>query len=75
MTWVFLRLPFQSTDHLQQIGLVLNTALLVLALAVIEVGYGDAPKEKRQHLRYFYPLFIVVGLLLIFTIYKQLRSS
>jgi heme/copper-type cytochrome/quinol oxidase subunit 3 len=70
---VFLRLPFQPAAHLQQTVLILNTIILITALVVVEIAYAEVPKEKRLHLRYFYPLFVVLAGLLIFAMYKQVN--
>jgi len=72
---MFLQLPFQLGAHLQQTVLVLNTVLLVAALIVVELVYSERPKEQRQHLRYFYPLFLVLAGLLIYAAYKQTGSA
>ncbi len=68
---MFLRLPFQLSTNLQQTTLVLNTVLLVGALIVVELVYSERPAEQRRHLRYFYPLFLVLAGLLIYAAYKQ----
>lgn len=68
---MFLRLPFQLGTNLQQTVLVLNTVLFVAALIVVELVYSEKPKEERRHLRYFYPLFLVLAGLLLYAAYKQ----
>jgi uncharacterized membrane protein len=72
---VFLQLPFQAAANLQRTVLTLNTVILIAALIVVELVYAEAPKEKRAHLKHFYPLFVVLVGLLIYAIYKQVRSS
>lgn len=72
---MFLRLPFESTGRLQQTVLVLNTIILLVALVVVELVYADTPKEKRRHLRYFYPLFVMLGALLAYAGYKQVKGG
>ena len=72
---MFLQLPFQIDVHLQQTVLVLNTVLLVAALVVVELVYSERPREQRRHLRYFYPLFLVLAGLLMYAAYKQTGSA
>jgi hypothetical protein len=72
---MFLRLPFQLSTNLQQTTLVLNTVLLVAALIVVELVYSERPREQRQHLRYFYPLFLVLAGLLVYAAYKQTGNA
>jgi hypothetical protein len=69
---VFLRLPFHFGPHIQQTALLLNTVVLILALIVTELVYSE---EKREHLKYFYPLFIVLVGLLIYAGYKQTKGA
>lgn len=68
---MFLRLPFQFSGDLQKTVLVVNTVLLLGALIVVELVYSETPKAKRQHLKYFYPLVLVLVGLLIYAAYKQ----
>ncbi len=70
---MFLQLPFHAAANLQRTVLILNTVILITALIVFELVYSETPKEKRSHLKHFYPLFIVLGGLLIFAIYKQVK--
>lgn len=72
---MFLQLPFHAAANLQRTVLTLNTVILIAALIVVELVYADAPKEKRAHLKHFYPLFLVLGGLLVYAIYKQVRAS
>ncbi len=72
---MFLQLPFQFLPQLQQTVLVINTVLLLGALIVIELVYSETPKEKRQHLKYFFPLLAVLIGLLIFAAYKQVGTA
>jgi hypothetical protein len=72
---VFLQLPFALGAHLQQIVLLLNTVILIIALIVVEIVYSETPKAKRQHLKYFYPLFLVLAGLLIYAVFKQVKGS
>jgi hypothetical protein len=72
---VFLELPFRFATNLQQVVLVINTVLLIVALIVMELVYSEMPKEKRQHLKYFFPLFLILIGLLIYAAYKQVGKS
>jgi dipeptide/tripeptide permease len=72
---MFLRLPFAFSNNLQHLVLVLNTIVLVVSLVVVELIYSEAPKEKRKHLVYFYPLFIVLAGLLLYAIYTQMGKK
>jgi len=72
---VFLQLPFQFLSQLQQTVLVINTVLLLGALIVIELVYSETPRAKRTHLKYFYPLLLVLVGLLIFAAYKQVGKA
>jgi hypothetical protein len=68
---VFLRLPFEFSPALQQTALVVNTIILIVALVVAELTYSEVSPERRQQLRHFLPLFIVLGGLLLYAIFKQ----
>lgn len=68
---MFLQLPFNLSDNLQQTALVINTVILIIALIVVELVYSETPKSQRQHLKYFYPLFLVMVGLLIFAAIQQ----
>lgn len=71
---MFLQLPFQAASNLQRIVLTVNTVILIIALIVAELVYAEMPKKKRAHLKHLYPLFIVLSGLLLYAIYKQVRS-
>jgi hypothetical protein len=49
--------------------------VLVTSLVVMELIYSEMPKEKRKHLVYFYPLFIVLTSLLLYAIYTQMGKK
>jgi len=72
---MFLQLPFQFVSQLQQTVLVINTVLLLGVLIVIELVYSETPRDSRAHLKYFYPLLLVLIGLLIFAAYKQVGNS
>ena len=61
---MFFTFPVLVTDHLRHLALLLNTAVLIIVLIVIELVYSELPREQRLHLRYFYPLLIVLVVLL-----------
>ena len=72
---MFLRLPFHLSTNLAQTVLLVNTVILIVALIVTELVYSEQPKNKRQHLKYFYPLFLVMIGLLIYAAYKQTKGA
>jgi hypothetical protein len=72
---VFLRLPFALNANVQRTVLLLNTVILIAALIVVELVYSEVPKEKREHLKYFYPLFLILVGLLIYAGYKQVGKG
>lgn len=72
---MFLRLPFHMVPHLQQTVLLINTVILIVALVVVELVYSETPRDKRLHLRYFYPLFLVLVGLLVYAAYKQVGKA
>ena len=72
---MFQQLPFRATANLQRTALILNTVILIVALVAAELVYAEMPKEKRTHLKYFYPLIIGLGGLLVFAIYKQIKVA
>ena len=68
----FLQVPFRAAhDSLQQTAFLTNTVLLIIALIVVELVYSEQPPIKRRHLKYFYPLFVVLAGLLVYAAYKQ----
>jgi hypothetical protein len=72
---MFLRLPFNFAPNLQENVLVINTVLLICALIVIELVYSETPRDKRQHLKYFLPLLLVLVGLLVVAAYKQVGKG
>jgi Na+/serine symporter len=72
---MFLQLPFQFLSQLQQTVLVVNTVLLLGVLIVVELVYSETPREKREHLKYFAPLLLVLIGLLVFAAYKQIGRA
>jgi hypothetical protein len=72
---VFLRLPFEFNESVQQTALIVNTVLLIAALIVVELVYSEKPKDQRVHLRYFLPLLMVLVGLLLYAVYKQVGKS
>lgn len=61
--------------NLQETVLVINTVLLLGVLIVVELVYSETPRAKRQHLKYFYPLVLVLVGLLIYAAYKQAGNA
>lgn len=73
---MFLRLPFEKVvSHLQQSSFLVNTVILIITLIVVELTYSELPKQKREHLKLFYPLFVVLVGLLIYAAYKQTSGA
>jgi Na+/serine symporter len=72
---MFLRLPFNLAPNLQENVLVVNTVLLIAALIVVELVYSETARSKRQHLKYFLPLLLVLIGLLVVAAYKQIGKS
>ena len=72
---VFLQIPFHLSSALQQVVLVLNTVILIVSLIVVELVYSEKPKEQRQHLKNFYPLFLVLVGLLIYAAVQQVGKG
>jgi uncharacterized membrane protein SirB2 len=72
---VFLRLPFHFVTNLQQTVLLINTVILIAALVVVELVYSETTREKRQQLKFFYPLFLVLLGLLVYAAYKQVGKG
>jgi hypothetical protein len=68
---MFLGGLFDNPETLQKTTLVLNTVVLICALLVFEFVYARAPKSKKKQLRYFYPIVVVLFVLLAVAIYKQ----
>ncbi len=68
---MFVHFPFHFMSDLRQTVLVLNTLLLIGALIAVELVYSEASTQKRQELRYFFPLFLVLSGLLIYAVYAQ----
>ncbi|HYH75823.1 MAG TPA: hypothetical protein VD735_07755 [Candidatus Saccharimonadales bacterium] len=72
---MFLRLPFDLDVDIQQLALVLNTALLIGVLIVVELVYAEASREKRRDLRLFLPLLLVIIGVMVYAVYKQTGSA
>lgn len=72
---MFLRLGFSFVNNLQHTVLLVNTVILIGALIVAELAYSETPPAKRRHLKYFYPLFLVLVGLLIYAAYRQVGKS
>lgn len=73
---MFLKLPFEIlVGNLRQTVFILNTILLITALIVVELVFSEQPKDKRKHLKYFYPLFLVLAGIFIYAAVKQASNS
>ena len=68
---MFFNFPIQVTPHVRELALLLNTVVLIVILVVIELVYSERSREERKHLRYFYPLCIVLAVLLVYAAYLQ----
>jgi uncharacterized membrane protein YhhN len=55
--------------------LLINTVILIAALVVVELVYSETTREKRQQLKFFYPLFLVLLGLLVYAAYKQVGKG
>lgn len=72
---MFFGIRLDTDIDLQHLVLTLNTVLLIAILIVVELLYAEAPKNKRRHLRLFFPLIAVLGGLLIYAVYKQMGEG
>ncbi len=72
---MFLRLPFEFSESLQQTALIVNTVILIVALVVVELLYSEGTTDRRQQLKYFLPLFVVLLGLLLLAVYKQVSKT
>lgn len=72
---MFFAFPIYVVEHVRQLSLLLNTIVLIAALVVVELVYAERPKSDRVHLRYFYPLLLVLTGLLIYAAYLQGSSK
>lgn len=72
---MFLRPLFDVSTSTQQLVLILNTGLLIAALAIVELVYSETPLAKRRHLKYMLPLFIFLAGLLIYAGYQQAKGA
>lgn len=68
---MFFLFPLQHRSDLRQSVFLLNTVLLILALIAVELIYSETPKAKREQLKFFLPLFLVLVGLLIYGAYFQ----
>lgn len=68
---MFFTFPIVVSVHMRQLALLVNTGLLIAALIIIELVYSERPKEQRVHLRYFYPLCVILGALLVYAAWLQ----
>jgi len=68
----FLQLPAKEfSAATQQTAFLVNTVVLITALIVVELVYSEKPRAQRRHLKYFYPLFVVLAGLLVYAAIRQ----
>ena len=72
---MFLQLPFEASEHIRSIVLIINTVLLLAALVVFELVYAERGKEQRKHLRLYFPFVAVLAGLLAYAVYRQTGGS
>lgn len=72
---MYLQLPFNFANNLQQTVLILNTIVFIIILVIMELVYSEASIEKRKYLKYFFPFFIVLSIMLIYAAYKQIGKA
>ncbi|PLS81300.1 hypothetical protein CYG49_02520 [Candidatus Saccharibacteria bacterium] len=72
---MFLDVPFSSSSELQNVVLILNTVLLIIVLIVIELFYSETPKDKKTHLKLFFPFIAVFVGLFIVAVLKQVSGA
>jgi hypothetical protein len=68
---MFFTFPVHVTNNIRALALLLNTVVLIVILVVVELVYSERPKEDRIHLRYFYPLIIILVALLAYASFLQ----
>lgn len=69
---MFVQFPVLFSTVLQQLILVLNTTLLIILLAVMELSDSSWLPGLKKYLRDFYPLLAVLIGLLAIAVFKQL---
>lgn len=72
---MFLNIPFPSSAHLQNIALIFNTVLIIMALIIFELVYSELPKNQRRHLWLFAPIATVFVILLAYAVVRQLMGK
>lgn len=72
---MFLKIPFQSTPELQNIVLVTNTVLLIVALIIFELKYADLSKTEKRHLQLFYPFVSIFFVIFMYAVYRQVNGG
>lgn len=68
---MFFNFPVVVTENIRELTLLLNTVVLICILVVMELVYSERPKEQRRHLRLFFPLCVVLVVLLAYAAYLQ----
>lgn len=72
---MFLYNFLQFQPNAQALILILNTALLIVGLIVVELIYTDKPKHERRVLRLFYPIAVVLVAIFAVAVYKQVGGQ
>lgn len=72
---MLLQIPFQFDAQVQNVVLVLNTALLAVLLIFLEIFFSGAGKKAREQLVYFYPIVVVLAGILVYAMYVQLGHA
>jgi hypothetical protein len=68
---VFLQPAFSTNIHIADTALIINTALLIMLIVVIEFIYSDSGRVVHQRLRVLYPLMVVIVALFLFATYQK----
>ena len=72
---MLIQFPSLFTNNLQQLALTLNTVLIIAALVAMELTYAESDPNIRQRPTYLYPIFAVLGALLIGAVYLQIGKG
>ena len=72
---MLIQFPSLFTNNLQQLVLTLNTVLIIAALVAVELTYAEADSSIRKRPAYLYPIFTVLGSLLIWAVYLQIGKG
>ena len=70
-----IQFPSLFTYNLQQLVLTLNTVLLISVLICAELVYAERSKAERRQLNVFYPIVVVLGILLVVAVIQQVGKG